>query len=513
MLELSLLRDLNAELPHVVRLQRLLSSIRISFHCHAVGLLKLDGDCLQPVAIEGLSLETLGRRFVIAQHPRLAAILAQQEPVRFLPEIALPDPYDGLMADQPGTPLPVHDCMGVRLEVEGQVWGVLTLDAFEQRMFKDDDISRLNSFALLAASVVRMSRLEDEVRALRLTRIDERLGLPNNNFELVGQNPNWLAMLHELDVAAASDLPILLLGETGTGKELLARRVHQGSARYHQPLVHINCAALPESLAEDEFFGHIKGAFSGAQAERLGRFEAADGGTLLLDEVGELPLTLQAKLLRTLQNGELQRLGEDIPRKVDVRIIAATNRNLLDAVRSGRFRADLYHRMSVYPVHVLPLRERGNDIFLIAGRFLEINRARLGLRGLRLSAEAEHALLSYSWPGNVRELEHVISRAAIRALSGGAVPSELITLEPRLLRLDDDAPEFASKTSHEVVSHPIKTIPVQLSWRDATANFERQLLESRLAQNNGNWAQTARSLGIDASNLHKLATRLGMKKS
>lgn len=510
MLEESLLIDLNADLPHVVRLQRLLSSTRIFFHCHAVGLLKLDGDSLQPIAIDGLSLETLGRRFVVAQHPRLAAILAQHEPVRFLPGSTFPDPYDGLMADQPGAPLPVHDCMGIRLDVEGQVWGVLTLDAFEKRTFKADDILRLKTFALLAASVVRMSRLEDEVRALRLTRVNEQLGAPSSNFELVGQNTNWLAMLRELDIAAASDLPILLLGETGTGKELLARRVHQGSARRHQPLVQVNCAALPESLAEDEFFGHVKGAFSGAHTERSGRFEAADGGTLFLDEAGELPLNLQAKLLRTLQNGEIQRLGEDTPRKVDVRIISATNRNLLDAVRGARFRADLYHRMSVYPVHVPPLRERGHDILLIAGRFLEINRARLGLRGLRLSTEAEIALLNYPWPGNVRELEHVISRAAIRALSGGALQGELVTLEPRLLRLDDEAPDVLSATSYTAT--PLKAIAPELSWRDATASFERKLLEDRLAQAKGNWAQAARSLGVDASNLHKLAARLGVKK-
>lgn len=505
----SLLADLNVDLPHVVRLQRLLASARVFFHCHAVGLLRLDGDSLQPIAIDGLSHETLGRRFVVVQHPRLAAILAQRDPVHFLPSSTLPDPYDGLMADQPGAPLPVHDCMGIRLDVEGRVWGVLTLDAFTSRTFNVDDNARLHVFALFVASAVRVSRLEDEVRALRLSRVDEQLGVPSQNFELVGQSPNWLAMLHELDIAAASDLPILLLGETGTGKELLARRVHQGSIRRQQPLVQVNCAALPESLAEDEFFGHVKGAFSGAQTERSGRFEAADGGTLFLDEAGELPLTLQAKLLRTLQNGEIQRLGEDTPRKVDVRIISATNRNLLDAVRGERFRADLYHRMSVYPVHVPPLRERGHDILLIAGRFLEINRARLGLRGLRLSSEAEVALLRYPWRGNVRELEHVISRAAIRALSYGAARSELVTLEPRLLKLDDEAADILPSAENTVA--PLKSLTSTLSWREASANFERQLLQERLAQANGNWAQAARSLGVDASNLHKMAIRLGLK--
>ncbi|CAM5267720.1 Anaerobic nitric oxide reductase transcription regulator NorR [Stutzerimonas stutzeri] len=159
-------------------------------------------------------------------------------------------------------------------------------------------------------------------------------------------------------------------------------------------MVHVNCAALPESLAESELFGHVKGAFSGATTDRPGRFDAANGGTLLLDEVGELPLTVQAKLLRTLQNGEIQRLGADQPRRVDVRIIAATNRNLRDSVRDGHFRADLYHRLSVYPAPIPPLRERGNDVLILAGHFLELNRARLGLRSVRLSPTAERALLA-----------------------------------------------------------------------------------------------------------------------
>ena len=180
--------------------------------------------------------------------------------------------------------------------------------------------------------------------------------------------------------------------------------------------MHVNCAALPEALAESELFGHVRGAFSGAIAERAGRFEAAEGGTLFLDEVGELPLSIQAKLLRALQNGEIQRLGADRPRKVNVRIIAATNRNLKERVQEGSFRADLYHRLSVYPVPIPPLRERGNDVLLLAGFFLELNRARLGLRSLRLSVAAEDALHRYAWPGNVRELEHVVSRAALKAV-------------------------------------------------------------------------------------------------
>ncbi len=211
-------------------------------------------------------------------------------------------------------------------------------------------------------------------------------------------------------MVADTDLPVLLLGETGVGKELFAHRLHRQSRRRAQPLVHVNCAALPESLAESELFGHARGAFSGATGERPGRFEAADGGTLFLDEVGELPLAIQAKLLRTLQNGEIQRLGSDRPRRVNVRVIAATNRNLREHVRDARSAPTCYHRLSVYPIPAAAARTRQRCA--AAGRALPGAEPRApGLRSLRLSGGAQDALRSYRKPGNVRELEHVISRA------------------------------------------------------------------------------------------------------
>ncbi|HCH79090.1 MAG TPA: nitric oxide reductase transcriptional regulator NorR, partial [Pseudomonas sp.] len=308
-------------------------------------------------------------------------------------------------------------------------------------------------------------------------------------------------------VVADSELPVLLLGETGVGKELFARWLHRHSRRRNKPLVHVNCAALPESLAESELFGHVKGAFSGATTDRPGRFDAANGGTLLLDEVGELPLTVQAKLLRTLQNGEIQRLGADKPRQVDVRIIAATNRNLRESVRDGHFRADLYHRLSVYPAPIPPLRERGNDVLILAGHFLELNRARLGLRSMRLSPAAERALLAYSWPGNVRELEHVVSRAALRLLSRGASRSEILTLEPDLLDLDSHA---VGVVAAQVADEPVVADEV-LPLRYTVDAAQRQAIVRALEASGENWAQAARLLDVDPSNLHKLARRLKLK--
>ena len=318
-------------------------------------------------------------------------------------------------------------------------------------------------------------------------------------------------MLKELDIVAESDLPVLLLGETGVGKELFAQRIHHASSRQYQPLIKVNCAALPESLAESELFGHVKGAFSGATTDRTGRIEAAQDGTLFLDEVGELPLTIQAKLLRTLQNGEIQRLGEDTPRHVNARIISATNRQLQEQVRNGSFRADLYHRLSVYPVHVPALRERGSDVLILAGRFLELNRARLGLRSLRLSETAERALCAYSWPGNVRELEHVISRAALRTVSLGIDRNDIITIEPELLALESSVNVTSSvRPVHPATNEKIESEDIQ-TLRQATEFFQRNQIREKLKEHKGNWAATARSLGLDTSNLHKLAKKLGLK--
>jgi len=221
-----------------------------------------------------------------------------------------------------------------------------------------------------------------------------------------------------------------------------------------------------------------------------------------------LPLVVQAKLLRTLQNGEIQRLGADKPLHVDVRIIAATNRNLPDSIRDGLFRADLYHRLSVYPVPIPALRERGHDVLMLAGHFLELNRARLGLRGLRLSPAAERALLAYSWPGNVRELEHVISRAALKQLSRGTSRTQIMTLEPAILDLDNTL--RASGLMVEPLLEEASVVPFQ-TLSVAVDDCQRQQVLQALSLSGNNWAGAARLLEVDPSNLHKLARRLRLK--
>ncbi|MDR4126925.1 nitric oxide reductase transcriptional regulator NorR [Yanghanlia caeni] len=514
-----ILADLVTALPDAVRLQRIVHTVRQHFRSDAVGLLRLDEGSLRLVAAAGLAHDALGRRFAVAEHPRFATILARREPTWFEPGSVLPDPYDGLLDDRRGEPLPVHDCLGMSLYVEGKLWGALTLDALQTGTFDAQAQMDLQRYALLLEAALRVTMLEKEnhnLRQLGSNAVDDMQIIDDK--EIIGRSDAMAQLLHELDVVADSDLPVLLLGETGVGKELFARRVHRRSRRRHKPLVHVNCAALPESLAESELFGHVKGAFSGATQDRAGRFETAQGGTLFLDEVGELPLSVQAKLLRALQNGEIQRLGTDTPIKTDVRIIAATNRQLKDTTLAGSFRADLYHRLSVYPVHIPPLRERGRDVLILAGHFLEFNRARLGVRGLRLSYAAEEALMAYPWPGNVRELEHVISRAALKMLSRGASRDQILTLPAELLDLDlprdtlaHTKAEAQDGSGGEAARRVAWPSPQPAPLRLALEDYERAMIRTALDAAGENWAQAARLLEIDSSNLHKRAKKLGLK--
>jgi PAS domain S-box-containing protein len=256
------------------------------------------------------------------------------------------------------------------------------------------------------------ARLAEQNRYLQ-----EEIRSVHNFGEIVGASPAVEAVLENVRRVAPTDSTVLITGETGTGKELVARAIHEHSRRKDRPLIKVNCAALPSHLVESELFGHEKGAFTGALTKRVGRFELADGGTLFLDEVGELPLDAQAKLLRVLQEHEVDRIGGKAPIRVDVRIIAATNRDLLRAVKEKTFREDLYYRLSVFPVHLPPLRDRKSDIAALVESFVRKFAAKIGKRVRGLAADALERLIAYSWPGNIRELENIIERAVI--LSSG----------------------------------------------------------------------------------------------
>ena len=506
---LPLVADLSRELPEGERYRRLLEAMRALLPCDAAALLRLDGEWLVPLAVDGLSPDTLGRRFRISEHPRFQALLASSGPTRFDTGCELPDPYDGLV-DGLDEFLQVHDCLGCPLFVDELPWGLLTLDALHPERFERIELDALQAFASLASATVNAAERIERL-ALRAENEHQRAELyrqasGQQQREMIGQSRVHKRLVEEINLVGGSDLTVLITGETGVGKELVAQAIHAASPRAEKPMVSLNCAALPDTLVESELFGHVRGAFTGAVNDRRGKFEQAHGGTLFLDEVGELSLTVQAKLLRVLQSGQLQRLGSDKEHHVDVRLIAATNRDLAEEVRQGHYRADFYHRLSVYPLLVPPLRERGRDVLMLSGYFLEQNRSRMGLNSLRLTSDAQADLLNYPWPGNVRELEHLIGRSALKAL--GNRPER-----PRVLSLsaaDLDLPGVTPPPAAEPQVEPRADEPCG-DLRQATDQFQRQLISACLERHHLNWAGAARELGVDRANLGRVAKRLGLK--
>jgi formate hydrogenlyase transcriptional activator len=351
----------------------------------------------------------------------------------------------------------IRSFAGQPLVAGGITMGVLAV--FSRETIGADDFRSLRVFADHAAATIANARAYEEIVHLRerLQReneylrgeVDRALALG----EIVGESPALRALLQQLALVAPTDAGVLISGESGTGKELVARFIHEHSRRAARAMIRVSCASIPKELFESEFFGHVKGSFTGAVKDRVGRFELADGGTLFLDEIGEIPPELQSKLLRVLQEGEFERIGQATPRKVDVRVIAATNRDLRAEVRQGGFREDLFYRLSVVPIEVPPLRERIEDVEPLALHFARAASEKYGLPTVPLSRPQLDVLRAHAWPGNVRELQHVIERATIMAgagrvdfgslLGGGparegadvGVRDELIPL-PRLKRLE-----------------------------------------------------------------------------
>jgi len=322
---------------------------------------------------------------------------------------------------------------------------------------------------------------------------------PDNDFVAYAVSSRRLAALARR--VAASDCTVLIAGESGTGKEVLARFIHRNSPRAGRPFIAVNCAAIPENMLEAMLFGHERGAFTGAHASHTGKFEQAQHGTLLLDEVTEMPLGLQAKLLRVLQEREVERLGGRVPVALDVRVLATTNRNLRAEVSAGRFREDLYYRLNVFPLSTTPLRERRDDVLPLAMRLLT-SRCRPGERIPAISADAAHLLLTYSWPGNVRELDNVTQRALILC-NGAVVEREHIHLEPML----DPPPSIVSGESRGEGGRGEGLSGIERSaLSDSLSNAERELILDALRIDNGNRQAVAKRLGISARTLrYKLA--------
>jgi two-component system, NtrC family, nitrogen regulation response regulator NtrX len=337
-------------------------------------------------------------------------------------------------------------------------------------------------------NALRLSRLETENRELK-----RRLG----KHTLVGGGPAMKKLLAQIDRVAASETRVCILGETGTGKELVARAIHERSPRKDAPFVTLNCAAVPAELIESELFGHEKGAFTGAASRHTGKFEQAEGGTLFLDEIGDMPVAMQAKLLRVLEEGEVERVGGDKPVKVNVRVVVATHRNLEDLVKQNTFRRDLFHRIYVFPLVLPSLRERPEDFAPLVAHFAGQVAAQNGWKKKTFSEEAIAELQKYSWPGNIRELRNIVERLVLLA-EGDTVGKEDVQLT---LPADVGSGDGATRSA---------SISATGTLAERTESFEREVLLAEIRRNNFHMTNVARALGLERSHLYKKCQQLGI---
>jgi two-component system, NtrC family, response regulator HydG len=382
-----------------------------------------------------------------------------------------------------------HSVLCTPLIARGKVLGVVYVDTSNpETTFTNDDLQLLAGIAGLAAVAIENAR-QFERLAVENQELRAEVSLQH---DMVGQGPRMREVYQFIERVAPSDSTVLITGESGTGKELAARAIHKNSARKDKPFVALNCAAFTEALLESELFGHEKGAFTSAICQKKGLLEVAEGGTVFLDEVGELPLTLQAKLLRVLQEREFVRVGGIRPIKLDVRFLAATNRNLQKAVPEERFRADLFHRLNVISLHLPALREHAEDIPLLAEHFV-IRYAQKCNRSIKgISPEARSCLTQYDWPGNIRELENAMERAVVIGSSSFILPEDL----PETLL--DSAPVSS-------------TAPAK--YHDAIRGLKKQLILNAFGQSGGSFTEAAKLLGVHPNYLHRLVRNLNLKTS
>jgi two-component system nitrogen regulation response regulator NtrX len=440
-----------------------------------------------------LLLEAAGWRVLEAAAGSPALELLRKRPVDvLLLDLRLPD-VDGLevlervVREQPETVVVVVSGHGTLPEAVRSI----QLGAFD---FLEKPVSpeRLQVTLQRAAEHGRL------LRDLRTARADSEEG-----WTLIGRSPAMRALKEQMERAAPSTGWILIEGENGTGKELVARWIHRHSRRAQGPFVRLNCAALPRDLAESELFGYEPGAFTGATRRHLGRMEQADGGTLFLDEVADMDPAVQAKLLRALSTGEVERLGGSGTVSVDIRLICATNRSLKEEVARGRFREDLFYRICVIPLRVPPLRERGEDILELARHFLGHFAAENGRRPLRLEPAAEQLLLEYPWPGNVRELKNLMERLVILH------PRDVVTrgdLAAHLIPVRPESPPEAGDSRGATAEAPRGTL------RERMEAAERRILQETLSAWGWNVSRAAQALGVDRATLHRRLRRLGLRR-
>ena len=357
----------------------------------------------------------------------------------------------------------------------------------------------LLAYSLELASVKTKTQLQEIINRYKQQLEEEKIcikkemGISYNQSEIVGDSPGMQTTFRLMEQVAASDSTVLILGETGTGKELIARAIHNHSTRKNKLMVKVNCAALPVNLIESELFGHERGSFTGATERRLGKFELANGGTLFLDEIGEMPLDLQVKLLRALQEREIERIGGRGTIKVDVRIIVATNRDLEKETAEGGFRSDLYYRLNIFPISVPPLRDRREDIPLLASHFIQQYAKKSGKNINALSNSVLQEMMQYNWPGNIRELEHLIERSVLLA-DGDSINQINLPSKQHRASLSASKEDFVIKTIHE---HEREFILKTLKY-----------CSNRISGEYG----AAQLLGVPASTLNSKMKRLGIRR-
>ena len=371
----------------------------------------------------------------------------------------------------------------VPLKVKGETIGVVEIiDKADGSAITGDDLKILSVFAELAAVGIGNARkIEHDKKEIR--DLKEELDL---KYELIGESTALRKVISDAVKVANSKASTLILGESGTGKELLARLIHRAGARKDEPMIVLNCAALPETLLEDELFGHEKGAYTGATGRKIGKFELADKGTIFLDEIGEMSPGMQSKLLRILQEGVFYRVGGNKSIPVDVRVIAATNRNIAEEVAESRFREDLYYRLNVVQIHMPPIRERKEDIPLLADYFLGIFKHERGVSNLSISKSAMNAMVQYDWPGNVREMKNAIERAVVMGNGGAVMP--------------EDLPQFAAKPTYPGMKDG-------LTLKEATDMFKKEFIALNLRHTGGNRSVAAKTMNIQRTYLSRLISR------
>jgi Nif-specific regulatory protein len=448
-------------------------------------------------------MERLARLRFPADQGIAGAVLSSGQPLR-IDDVASDPRFNASVDRESGFTTRALLCVPLRGR-DGPVGVLQVLNPRHGPAFTAADLDFLQALAGTIGVALENAGLFETVR-LSEGRLREQLGALKRDLarydrftEIVGTAPGMQEVFRLMDSAAGSPIAVLIEGETGTGKELVARGIHRASARADAPFIGVNCAALAETLLDSELFGHRKGAFTGAVQDRRGVFEAADGGTIFLDEVGEMPLAMQAKLLRVLQEGEVTPVGDHRLRRVDVRVVCATNRDLTADAAAGHFRSDLYYRLAAFPIRLPPLRERAEDIPLLTERILREHAERHGRPLPVLTPAALERLLAFAWPGNVRELQNELERAL--ALAGAGQP---IRPEHLSAKLTGPAPAAAAAAT------PPTDGAVQ-PLREARTAFEIRYVADALRRHRGNVSATARALGISRVALQKKMKQLGLR--